>query len=169
MFYDGPHLDPPASLQLQGPVLTQVMEPLQSVSTFRNSISSISSDTLLRIFFTALMKACMSRASRERKEYHPPHSESQGPSVAMVFSGVPSTEGGHTENPVCRLVSCMTPAQHSLSPQIPATHLPGQGTVLAPQHRWVRKDLIPFLNEEGRQAGIETKERDENSEQKKNE
>lgn len=86
------HGDPSASLQLRGgsrgTLLTQVTEPLQSVSTFKNSASNTSSDVLLRIFFTALMKPFMSSTSKQKKEHHPHHGKSLAPSAAAGFSGV---------------------------------------------------------------------------------
>lgn len=78
----------------RGGLLTQVTKPLQSVSTFKNSASSISSDTPLTIFFMALMKAFLSRASKEKKEHHPLYHKSLSP-----ITGVPGCLGtgeGHT-------------------------------------------------------------------------
>lgn len=92
---------PPSSfLRQQGILLTQVMEPLQSVSTFRNSTSRISSDILLRIFFMAFTNAFMSMASREKKEHHPRHGKSLGPISSHGILGCLSAEGGHPENRV---------------------------------------------------------------------
>lgn len=115
----------------RGGLLTQVTKPLQSVSTFKNSASSISSDTPLTIFFMALMKAFLSRASKEKKEHHPLYHKSLSP-----ITGVPGCLGageGHTEDHICRLPFCISSVQCSIIPQILAAPLPHKSTALAPQ------------------------------------